>query len=219
MKDALAESHKWYNKKLAQHTLRSLEKNNISGFYVETVQDACQRALDLIPVGSKVGYGGSLTLDQIGIKEILRRGNYKFIDHELPGINENDQNRLRKESLFSDVFLMSTNALTMEGHLVNIDGVGNRVAALIFGPSKVIVMAGVNKIVADKKAAIHRIRNYVAPIHARRRNRQLPCAKAGNCKNCHAPDRFCNALVTIEHQYVSDKGRITVIIIGQELGL
>lgn len=219
MIDALAESHKWYKKIHVQDTLKSLEKNNISGLYVETAQDACNSVLDLIPAGSKVGYGGSLTLDQIGIKEILRKGNYDFIDREPAEIDENVQHKLRRESLLSDVFLMSTNAITMEGHLVNMDGTGNRSAALIFGPSKVIVIAGVNKIVPDKEAAINRIKNYVAPIHARRRNRLLPCAKTGKCMNCHASDRFCNALVTIEHQYFKNKGRITVIIVGKELGL
>jgi len=186
---------------------------------VETAQDACNIVLDLIPEGSKIGYGGSLTLDQIGIKEILRKRHYDFIDREPAEIDEHDQYILRRESLFSDVFLMSTNAITMDGHLVNIDGIGNRSAALIFGPSKVIVIAGINKIVPDKEAAIHRIKNYVAPIHARRRNRQLPCAKTGKCMNCHASERFCNALVIIEHQYLKNKERITVIIIGEELGL
>jgi len=125
MDNTLNESQAWHKKKIVEKTLKSLEKNNISGCYVETLKAACNRALSLIPKGSKVGYGGSMTLDQIGIKEILRRGNCNFIDRELPEINENDQNRLRRESLFSDVFLMSTNALTMEGHLVNIDGFGN----------------------------------------------------------------------------------------------
>jgi hypothetical protein len=107
----------------------------------------------------------------------------------------------------------------MGGQLVNIDGRGNRTAALIFGPSKVIVIAGINKIVPNIEAAIYRIKNYVAPIHAKRRDRQLPCAKEGKCVNCHAPKRFCNSLVITEHQYLESKGRLTVIIVGKELGL
>ena len=103
---------------------------------------------------------------------------------------------------------MSTNALTMDGKLVNIDGVGNRVAALIFGPPKVIMVAGINKVVPDMDAAMRRIKNYVAPIHARRRESPLPCAKTGSCIDCHAPERFCNAVVTIEHQYQKNKERI-----------
>ena len=219
MNNALDESQTWYKKKLVQKTLKSLEKNNISSCYVETLKDACNKAISLIPKGSKVGYGGSLTLDQIRIKEILRKGDYNLLDRHLPNVTENEDIRLRRESLLADVFLMSTNALTMEGHLVNIDGTGNRVAALIYGPTKVIVIAGINKIVPDIETAIHRIKNYVSPIHARRRGRQLPCAKTGNCVNCNAPERFCYALAIIEHQKLKNKERITVIIVGEELGL
>jgi len=219
MKEALDESHRWYKETLAKKTLKALAENNISGCYVETAEDARNKVMSLIPSGSKVGYGGSLTLDQIGIKEILRKGDYNFIDFQRPGINDDDKNRLCRECLLADIFLMSSNALTIEGQLVNIDGTGNRVAALIFGPSKVIVVAGVNKIVPDVDAAIHRIRNYITPIHARRRDKQLPCAKTGNCVDCHAPDRSCSALVIIEHQKLKYKERIMVIIVGQELGL
>ncbi|MFC1874312.1 lactate utilization protein [Chloroflexota bacterium] len=217
--DKLAETMEWYKEELARKLIESLEKNNISGFYVGTGEEALEKLLGLIPTGSKVGHGGSLTLEQIGAIEALRKGNYDFMDRRRPGISEEEHHRLRKESLFADVFLMSTNALTMDGKLVNIDGIGNRLAALIFGPNKVIIIAGINKVVPDMDAAINRIKNYVAPIHARRGDRPLPCAKTGNCINCHAPERFCNALVTIEHQYQRNKDRITVIIVGEELGL
>jgi len=219
MEDTLTESYRWYKEKLAQETIESLEKNNISACYVDTAEDACSKVISLIPQGSKVGYGGSLTLEQLGIIEVLRKGSYDFIDRNIPEISEIDNYRLRRESLLADVFLMSTNALTMGGQLVNIDGRGNRTAALIFGPSKVIVIAGINKIVPNIEAAIYRIKNYVAPIHAKRRDRQLPCAKEGRCVNCHAPKRFCNSLVITEHQYLENKGRLMVVIVGKELGL
>ena len=219
MNNALNESRKWYQEKLVEKTIQSLEKNNISAGYVETAEDARNKLISLIPADSTVGYGGSLTLNQIGVKQILRNGNYTYIDRHLPEVDENEFNKLRRESLLADVFLMSTNALTMEGQLVNIDGSGNRVAALIYGPSKVIVVAGINKIVPDLEAAIDRIKNHVAPIHARRRSRPVPCAKTGHCVDCHTPARFCNALVVIEHQYLKNKERITVVIVGQELGI
>jgi hypothetical protein len=217
MAATLAESQKHYKENIAQKTLKSLKKNNISGYYFETLEETCEKIIGLIPLGSKIGHGGSLTLDQLGIKDILRNGNYDFIDRALPDIDEKKQDQLRKESLLADVFLMSTNALTTDGQLVNIDGTGNRMAALIFGPSKVIIVAGTNKIVSDTNAAIHRIKNYVAPIHAQIKGKKIPCATTGHCVNCHAPGRFCNALVIIEHQYILE--RITVIIVGQELGL
>ena len=219
MTDAVTESREWYRRTLAQKTIKSLERNNMNGRYVETAEDARDMVIDLIPKGSSVGHGGSLTLDQLGIKDVLRRGDYEYLDRRNPDLTEAESNILRRESLFADVFLMSTNALTTEGQLVNIDGIGNRVSALIFGAGRVIIIAGFNKIVTDVAAAIHRIKNYVAPHHAKRRDRKLPCAETGHCVNCHAPDRFCNALVVIEHQYRKNKERIMVIIVGQELGL
>jgi hypothetical protein len=217
MNDALTKSKKWFNEKLAQKVIESMGKNNISEFYVESEDEAREKLLSMIPEGSKLGYGGSVTLEQIGAIHAFRSGNYDFIDRHRPGISEKEQYKLRQESLLADVFVMSTNAITMDGKLVNIDGTGNRVAALIFGPSKVIVVAGVNKIVSDVNAAMDRIKNYVTPIHARRRDKHLPCAKTGYCIDCSAPERSCNAVVTIEHQ--RQKERITVIIVGKELGL
>ena len=219
MKDSFVESHVRHRENRIAKTLQSLEKNNIRSCYVENAADACRKAISLIPKGAKVGYGGSLTLDQIGIKEILRKGDYNLLDRHLPGVTETEDIRLRKESLLSDVFLTSTNALTEQGQLVNIDGTGNRVAALIYGPAKVIVIAGFNKIVPDVETAVHRVKNYAAPSLARKRNRLLPCAKTGKCVNCHSDERFCYALAIIEHQKLKYMERITVIIVGEELGL
>ncbi len=219
MNDNFEVSRKWHKELIARKTIQSLENNNIAALYAETADDACLQVLHRIPEGSKVGYGGSLTLDQLGLKETIRKGKYNLLYRQLYGMSEDEQDKVRRESLFSDVFLMSTNALTMEGHLVNIDGIGNRVAALIFGPPKIIVISGVNKIVPDYEAAVYRIKNHVAPIHAKRRNKNLPCAETGFCVNCHSPERFCNALVVIEHQYLKNKDRITVVIVGEELGI
>jgi len=217
--NSLSESKNWHKEILVQKTLHSLEKNNISNCYVETAEDACDIIVSLIPLGSKVGYGRSLTLEQIGIMDILRNGKYKFFDRDRPKLSEIEIDKLRRESLLADVFLMSTNALTIKGEIVNIDGIGNRLAALIYGPLKVIVVAGINKIVNDKEEAFKRIKNYVAPIHAKRRGKNLPCTKTGNCVNCNDPNRFCNASVVINHQYLRYKDRITVIVVGKELGL
>jgi L-lactate utilization protein LutB len=219
MSDTIADSKEWYGEKLAQKVIESLKENNMSGFYVATEKEACAKVLSMIPEGSKVGHGGSLTLEEIGLYDALRKGNYRFIDRLKSAITKEKKLTLRKESLYADVFLMSTNAITMDGKLVNIDGVGNRLAALIFGPTRVIVVAGINKVVPDVNAALYRIKNYVAPIHAKRRGKLLPCATVGNCLNCHAPERSCNAVVIVEHQYQKDKDRITVIIVGKELGL
>jgi hypothetical protein len=227
MKDTTTESKEWYKEKLARRVIESLERNNITGFYAATVEEAREKLISMIPAHSKVGHGGSLTLEQMGVtgpgsyhpqwKEALRTGNYNLIDRRRPGITEEEQYELRKESLFADVFLMSTNALTMDGKLVNIDGIGNRVAALIFGPPKVIIVAGINKIVPDVQAAIHRIKNYTTPVHSKRAGYPAPCSKVGYCIDCHVPVRLCGSVAIIEFQ--PRKDRITVIIVGEELGL
>lgn len=210
-------SKEWYKETLTGRVIDSLQRNNMTGFYTKTKEEAVEKALSLIPKGSKVGYGQSLTLEQTGIMDALAKGDFHFLDRRKPELSKDEVERLRRESLLADVFLMSTNALTTDGKLVNIDGHGNRVAALIYGPSKVIIIAGVNKIVSDQEAAIQRIKNYVAPLHAWRRGRPLPCAKTGTCVDCRAPRRMCNIVTIIEHQ--RQKGRITVIICGEELGL
>ncbi len=219
MKNSLSDSLKWHNELKVKKTIKALKQHNMNAYYATTVQAACKKALSLIPKGATVAYGGSLTLEQIGIRKTLQTGRYNFLDRHQPHIDDKTQYRLRLEGLTADVFLMSTNALTTEGQLVNMDGTGNRTAALIFGPQKVIVIAGLNKIVPDVASAIQRIKNFVAPVHANRTGRDLPCAKTGYCVNCHAPARFCNALVILEHQYQRYKDRITVIIVGQELGI
>jgi len=215
--DDVTEARQWYAETLARRAIEALEKNNMTGFYASTQEAALKKALSLIPKGSKVGYGGSHTLDQIGIKEALRAGDCHLIDRNQPGIDDEQMDKLRRESLTADVFLMSTNALTLDGKLVNIDGYGNRLAAMIFGPPKVIIIAGTNKIVCDVEAGIRRIKDYVSPIHAKRRQRPLPCATTGYCVDCRAPERACNSLVITEGQ--RQKDRITVIIVGEDLGI
>ena len=215
--EKLVETRHWYNEMLAGRVIKSLEKNSMNGIYVQTKEEVLEKVISLIPEGSKVGTGGSLSLDQIGVKDILRKGNYSFIDRNLSGLSEEESHQMRRDSLHTDVFLTSTNALTMDGKLVNIDGTGNRVAAISYGPTKVIVVAGINKIVTDLEAAIRRIKDYVTPLHARRRDRSVPCAKTGVCVDCKIPERSCNIVTIIEHQ--RQKDRITIIIVGEELGI
>ncbi len=215
--DKLAEAKEWYNEALGKRVVKSLERNNLTGLYVKTKEEALEKMLSLIPEGSKVGYGGALSLDQMGIKDILRKGNYNLIDGEVQVLGEDAAHRKRTQSLLADVFITSTNALTIDGKLINIDGTGNRVAAIIFGPSKVIIVAGINKIVYDVEAAIRRIKDYVTPIQSRRRGHPTPCAKTGVCSDCRVVERMCNNISIIEHR--REKDRITVIIVGEELGL
>ena len=202
---------------LVQEVLQSLKKNQFDAMYVSNRQEALREILARIPAGSKVGYGGSLTLDELGIKEVLKKGDYHFIDRDRPGASAEETLALRRESLLADVFLCSTNALTRDGKMVNIDAFGNRVAALTFGPKKVIVVAGINKVVEDVDQALKRIRNHVTPLHTRRRGWKVPCAATGSCSDCRSPERICGTVTISEFQ--RHKGRTTIILVGEALGI
>lgn len=202
---------------LVQEVLQSLIKNRFEALYVSSREEAREKILAMIPTGASVGYGGSLTLDELGIKDVLKKGNYQFIDRGRSETSAEELFKLRRESLLSDVFLCSTNALTKDGKLVNIDGIGNRLAALTFGPKKVIVVAGLNKVVDDVEEGLKRIRNSVAPLHARRRGWKVPCANTGYCMDCRSADRICGTITITEFQ--REKGRLTVILVGESLGL
>ncbi len=215
--DVLQKAREDLQEVLVQQVLQSLEKNQVKAYYVPNRGEALKKVLSLIPAGSKVGYGGSLTLDELGIKEVLKKGNYHYIDRPLSGVSPEESFQHRRESLLSDVFLCSANAVTKDGKLVNIDGIGNRVAALTFGPRKVIVVAGLNKIVDDVEEGLKRVRNQVTPLHARRRGWKVPCAQTGRCMDCRAPDRICGTVAITEYQ--REKGRLTVILVGESLGL
>ncbi len=202
---------------LVREVLQSLIKNQFEALYVSRREEALKKILSMIPAGASVGYGGSVTLDELGIKEVLKKGNYRFIDRDRPEISAEELFRLRRESLLSDVFLCSANAVTKDGKLINIDGIGNRLAALTFGPRKVIVVVGVNKIVEDVDQGLKRIRNHVAPLHARRRGWKVPCANTGTCMDCRSPDRICCTVTITEYQ--REKGRSTLILVGESWGI
>lgn len=211
------EAKKAFQEIHVQEVITALKKRHMEASFVPNKEEALKTVLSLIPEGSKVGYGGSLTLDELGIKEALKKGNYQLVDRGRPGISEAEVFSLRREGLLSDVFLCSTNALTRDGKMVNIDGSGNRLAALTFGPKKVIVVAGINKIVDNVERGLERVRNYTAPLHARRRGWDLPCAKTGHCMDCRSPQRICCTVTITEYQRVKD--RITVILVGETLGI
>jgi len=178
----------------------------------------------MIPEGSVVGFGDSLTLRQIGVVDALEKGDYTFLDPWSPGISVEENIKLKKQALTSDVFVTGTNALTLDGKIVNVDGLGNRVAAILFGPNKVIIVVGINKIVENLEEALNRIRNIAAPLNVKRHpdfDPMPPCGISGECSDCSLPWRICNKTVIIERQYDNNRYKpvITVIIVGEELGL
>ncbi|HUV08444.1 MAG TPA: lactate utilization protein [Spirochaetia bacterium] len=209
----------WHRDVRVEKALKALKKNGFATLLVSSKKEATDKILEIIPEGVLVGLGGSLTVREIGLPAALtERGNrvadhWEAVERKAP---PEEIAKIRKLHPNSDVFVCSTNALTEEGELVNIDGAGQRVAAMIYGPGKVIVVAGVNKIVRDLDEAIDRVRDYAAPINARRLNKKTPCATGGYCTDCDSPERICN-ITTIIHKkpQIAD---ITVVIVEEELG-
>jgi len=204
--------------------LQRLGENNISAFYAQTKREAFEMVMSMIPERSVVGFGDSLTLRQIGVVDALEEGNYTFLNPWKPGTTVEENIRLKKRALTADVFVTGTNALTLDGRIVNVDGHGNRVAAMLFGPGKVIIVAGINKIVENVEAALRRIRDCTAPLNVRRHphlDPAPPCGETGVCSDCSSPWRICNKTVIIEREYNNSQYKpiITVIVVAEELGL
>ncbi|WP_312649958.1 lactate utilization protein [Aminipila sp.] len=206
----------WFIDKQVEKALNALQRNNMKGIYVEDEDELLQVIKELIEEKSVVGVGDSMTLLETGVLDFLRNGNYTFLDKYREGITSEEKKSIYIQNFSADTFLCSTNALTEDGQLYNIDGNGSRVAPMIYGPKQVIIVAGINKLVQDKEEAEKRVRNYAAPIDAKRLNKDTPCTKLGRCVDCKSPERICNDFVTITGQFVKD--RIKVIIVAKALG-
>lgn len=199
-----------------ERTIESLNSNNMDGYYVRDEKELFAKIKELTNEGDTVSVGGSMTLFETGLIDFLRTENFNFIDRYAEGLSKEDIKEIFRKSFSADVFFASSNAITEEGELYNVDGVGNRVAAMIYGPDKVIIVAGVNKIVKDLDDAITRNREISAPANAKRLNRKTPCAKVGYCMDCTSPERICSAYTLIKKQI--QRGRIHVIFVDKELG-
>ena len=215
---SLSEAKKWFVETRCKLVIDSLQKNGFKAMYVASKGDALRELLDMIPAEATVGVGGSVTLREMGLIDALTKRGNSVADHWKPKLSREERNEVRRKQLSSDVFLSSSNAVTMDGKLVNIDGSGNRVASMIFGPRKVIVVAGVNKIVEDVIEGITRVRNIAAPMNARRLGMKSPCGVTGKCdeENCEIPERLCS-IITILERRPSDTD-FTVMLVGEELG-
>lgn len=209
---------KWYIDELARRTVEALKKNGFDAFYVSTKEEALDKILQLIPEKSKVGIPGSVTLREIGIVESLIEKGYDVAENWLKKYSPEEDLEIRKKHLTSDVLLTSSNAVTEDGKLVNIDGAGNRVAAMIFGPKKVIIAVGVNKIVKDVFDGIERVRNTAAPMNVKRVGGNTPCYLNGDCdlEECKPPDRHCHIISIIEKKPM--KTDTTIVMVGEDLG-
>lgn len=200
---------------LGAQVVEALKKNDFTAEYVKTPQKAREKLLEMIPEGASVGFGGSKTIEALALQEELQKRNCLIYDHNKVTTPE-EKAEMRLKQLTCDVFLCSSNAITWDGKLYNVDGSGNRVAALIFGPKQVVVVAGINKIVRDLAAADQRVRLWAAPTNALRVKGDMPCTKLGGCMDCSSPKRICRAAVTLQKR-PSGHG-IHVIIVGEAMG-
>jgi L-lactate utilization protein LutB len=202
---------------------RELEANNFNVVLADSSEVALRAVLDLIPQDAVVGIGDSATVKQIGLFEALESRGTKAIDPT--GVRELTMSRSKqaefkqelKRSLTGDIFVTGCNAVTLDGKLVNTDRAGNRVAGMIFGPDRVMLIAGRNKIVRDVDEALQRIKNLIAPAHAKQKLKKTPCIKTGKCTECDAPDRICNVTTIIEKKPLYTD--ITIVLVNEDLGL
>ena len=204
-----------HNRNVAARLMENFKKRGILSAYCETKEDALSALLSLIPEGASIGYGGSMTLAECGALAALKNEKYRLLVRE-NAKTPDEQKALYREMLFCDYFLTSANAITEDGELVNVDGRGNRVAFLTYGPEHVVVIAGMNKVTPDLESAIVRARNEAAPKNALRLDRKTPCTKLGKCTDCQSPDCICASTVITRRSHIPE--RITVLLVGETLG-
>ena len=203
-------------KRLGNTMIANFKKRNIEAFYCEDSASAVALAMELMKDGGTVGMGGTMTVKEIGLLDKVKSAAHLgFIDRDLAKTPE-EKKEIYMKTFQCDYFLTSSNAITIDGELINIDGNGNRVACLIYGPEHVIVIAGMNKVVDDVDTGIARVQNFVAPPNAARLGTRTPCATLGHCGDCHSEDCMCGQIVITRHSKYKD--RIKVILVGEELG-
>ncbi|MDW7672943.1 MAG: lactate utilization protein [Bacillota bacterium] len=220
----MKEYRKWLMEKRAEETVNNLKKNNIEAVFIADKKRAYQHIMDMIPEESVVGFGDSESMKAIGVVKAMQQGPYTFLDPWEPGITKEESIKVRKRALTADVFITGTNAVTLDGKLVNVDGVGNRVAPMLFGPDKVIVAVGVNKIVDNLEDALRRISREAAPMNVKRHphfDPAPPCNATGKCQDCASKWRICNKVTIIQYQLDNEvySPLVSVVIVGEELGL
>ena len=210
------ELYTWKYMELGEKVVSTLKEKRHDAYLVEKKEDVLQKVKDLIPSGSKVAVGGSITLNECGILELLRNGDYEFYDRYSAKSHE-ESIRINRQAFETDFFLCSANAITLDGKIVQLDGTGTRVAPMIWGPKNVIIVAGMNKIASSVDTAQERIR-FISPMNAKRLNIKTPCTRIGECINCESSERICVHQVIVETG-VRTPGRFKIILVAQDLGL
>jgi hypothetical protein len=208
--------YKWQAGTLGQRVVEALKRNFFDAIYTETATEAVSEVIKFIRPGYTVGFGGSQTTGKMGLADTVVAAGGVILDHNKPGLTPEQRIEVMRQQQVCDVFISSGNAVTLDGAICNVDGNGNRIAAMIFGPRKVIIIAGTNKICKDEVAAWERIRATAAPLNMKRLNRPNPCTKTGQCMDCNLQTRGCNAYLTLRKKpSLTD---FTVIIVGEDMG-
>jgi len=206
-----------WNEKTARNIIEHLEKRRMEGSYASTAAQAGDQIVAMVPDGASVYRCGSMTTAGMGLWEKLaEKSGVKLIDPYRPQLTPEEAMELRRQGLLADVMIASSNAITLDGKLVNLDGSGNRIAAMTFGPRKVILVVGMNKVAPDLESAMARVKHYAAPVNAMRLGYKSPCTETGLCIDCRSPQRICNMWSIIEGHMA--KGRIHVKLVGESLG-
>lgn len=205
-----------YYEKRGQLMVANLKSRHFDAYYCHNKQEALEKALELIPKGSAVTWGGAMSAQQIGLMDAMHNGDYRPIDRaELK--TEEEKQKASRDTFSADVFLTGANGLSLDGQMVNIDGTGNRVAAIIYGPKEVLVIAGMNKVMDTLEDAVRRARTIAAPMNKQRFENQTPCAVTGSCSDCKCEGCICNQIVITRH--CRPAGRIKFILVGEDLGM
>ena len=204
------------NKALSEKVASALRSRGFDAYICDTGDEAASLVLSIIPEGSSVSWGGSYSIQEIGLVDKIRSGNYRVLDRDATATPEKRWEMMIK-ALSADVFLTSFNAVSEDGILYNIDGIGNRIAAIIYGPRMVVAIVGMNKVCPTKEDAYARARGYAAPVNAARFGGGTPCVATGSCEDCRSPDSICSHIV--ETRMCRPAGRIKIILVKEELGI
>ncbi|SHJ29839.1 lactate utilization protein [Propionispora hippei] len=206
----------WHQAAVGQRVVAALQKNDFDARYVATLAEAADFIMEQVSPGMKVGFGGSMTIKDMGIQDKVQAAGGTVLDHGTPELTREERVAVAREELLSDLYLCSSNAVTLDGRLVNIDGMGNRVSALSFGPKKVIVVLGINKVCQDEAAAFERLETIASPMNNKRLDIPNPCTKTGICMDCQGPTRICRVYSVIRRKPVATD--MTVVIVGENGG-
>lgn len=212
----MTEMQQKYYEKRAKVLVKNLQSRHFEAYYCATKEEGLEKALSLIPAGDTVGWGGTLTCQQIGLIDAVRAGDFHAMDRDACKTPE-EREQLMRQTLLCDTFLTGANAISMDGQMVNIDGNGNRVAAIVYGPKQVIVVAGMNKVEDTLEAAITRARTVAAPMNQQRFGHPNPCGATGTCADCKSETCICNHILVTRH--CRPVGKIKFVLIGEDLGL